>query len=38
MIEAVDQEVKMVVTVFEYLKGNINLIRIEMKDINEWNI
>lgn len=38
MIEVVDQEVKMVITVFEYLRGNMNLIRSEMKDVNEWNI
>lgn len=37
MIEVVDKEVKMVTTVFKYLKGNINLTRSEMKDENEWN-
>lgn len=29
MIEVIDKEVKMGITVFKYLKGNMNLIRSE---------
>lgn len=37
MIEVVDREVKMVITMFKYLKGSMNLTRREMKDENKWN-